>query len=260
MWTDSHCHINAQDFDADRTETVARARQNGVKYILDVSDDIAQTLKIIEFCKQHHHIYTTVGVHPEIADKYADLQAEQLIEKTHSPYVVGIGECGLDYYYNADIRDFQLKIFEQHIIAAQETGLPLIVHNRDADDDMISLLTNAYNKKPFKGELHCFSSSEKLCRAALEIGFYISASGIITFKKSEELRRIFANVPNDRLLVETDSPFLAPVPNRGKRNEPAFVVHTGEVLAELKGMSPAALADITTHNFLMLFDKVKDNG
>lgn len=260
MWADSHCHINAEEFDDDRDEAVKRARQNGVKYILDVSDDIAKTAEIVEFCKKNEGIYTTVGVHPEITDKYADLCAEQLIEQTNSPYVVGIGECGLDYYYNADIKDFQLKIFREHIVAAQETGLPLIVHNRDADTDMIRLLTEAYAKKPFKGELHCFSSSERLCRTALEMGFYISASGIITFKKSEELRQIFAKVPPKRLLVETDAPFLAPTPYRGKRNEPAFVVHTAEVLAEVKGMTIEELALQTTQNFLTLFGKVKRNG
>lgn len=260
MWVDSHCHINAEDFDEDREDVVKRARQNGVKYILDVSDDIAKTPDIIEFCRRNENIYTTVGVHPEIADRYADLKAEQLIEKAGSTFVVGIGECGLDYYYNADIKDFQLKVFKEHIIAAQETGLPLIVHNRDADDDMIRLLTEAYAKKPFRGELHCFSSSEKLCKTALDMGFYISASGIITFKKSEELRQIFAKVPADRLLIETDAPFLAPTPYRGKRNEPAFVVHTAEVLAMVKGMTIEELALQTTQNFLALFDKVKQNG
>ncbi|MBR1825443.1 MAG: TatD family hydrolase [Alphaproteobacteria bacterium] len=259
MFVDSHCHINSDDFETDREDTVVRARKMNVGYILDVSDDVAKTPEIIEFCKTHKNIYTTTGLHPELADKYPDFTADILYEQAQSPYVVGIGECGLDFYYNADIKVQQLKVFQTHIEAAQTSGLPLIVHSRDADEEMIKLLTDNYKKQPFKGELHCFSSSEKLCRAALEIGFYISASGIITFKKSEELRQIFATVPTDRLLIETDSPFLAPTPHRGKRNEPAYVVNTAQVLSEIKGLSIEETADITTQNFFNLFDKVKKN-
>ena len=257
MFVDSHCHINSDDFAADREEVVTRAREMKVKYILDVSDDISKTPEIIEFCKTHQNIYTTTGLHPELADKYPDFTADIMLSQAKSPYVVGIGECGLDFYYNADIKAEQIKVFQTHIEAAQECGLPLIVHSRDADNEMISMLTENYKKRPFRGELHCFSSSERLCRAALEIGFYVSASGIITFKKSEELRQIFAAVPNDRLLTETDSPFLAPTPHRGKRNEPAYVVNTAQVLAEIKGMNIEEIAAITTQNFFNLFNKVK---
>lgn len=257
MFVDSHCHINSEDFAADREETIARAREMKVKYILDVSDDVAKTPEIIEFCKSHKNIWTTTGLHPELADKYADFNIDILLKQAQSPFVVGIGECGLDFYYNADIKSQQLKVFQTHIEAAQECGLPMIVHSRDADDEMIRLLTENYKKKPFRGELHCFSSSERLCFAALEIGFYISASGIITFKKSDELRQIFAKVPNERLLIETDSPFLAPTPHRGKRNEPAYVVNTAQVLAEVKGLSLEETAALTTRNFFELFNKVK---
>ncbi len=257
MFTDSHCHINSADFADDREETVQRAREMQITYILDVCDDIADMPRLLDFCAKHKQIYTTAGVHPELADKYPDFTAEQILEQAKSPYVVGVGECGLDYYYNADIKEQQLKVLAEHVKAAQLSGLPLIIHNRESDDDMISLLGEAYKKQKFKGELHCFSSSEKLLEFALSIGFYISASGIITFKKSEELRQMFKNVPNDRLLIETDSPYLAPVPHRGQRNEPAFVVNTAQVLAELKDMAVADLAELTTHNFLALFDKVK---
>ena len=257
MFTDSHCHINAADFADDREETVQRAREMQITYILDVCDDIADMPRLLDFCAKHEHIYTTAGVHPELADKYLDFTAEQILEQSKSPYVVGVGECGLDYYYNADIKEQQLKVLAEHIKAAQLSGLPLIIHNRESDDDMMALLGEAYKKQKFKGELHCFSSSEKLLEFALSIGFYISASGIITFKKSEKLRQMFKNVPNDRLLIETDSPYLAPVPHRGQRNEPAFVVNTAQVLAELKDMSVADLAELTTHNFLALFNKVK---
>lgn len=257
MFTDSHCHINAADFADDREETVQRAREMQITYILDVCDDIADMPRLLDFCAKHKQIYTTAGVHPELADKYPDFTAEQILEQAKSPYVVGVGECGLDYYYNADIKEQQLKVLAEHIKAAQLSGLPLIIHNRKSDDDMMALLGEAYKKQKFKGELHCFSSSEKLLEFALSIGFYISASGIITFKKSEELRQMFKNVPNDRLLIETDSPYLAPVPHRGQRNEPAFVVNTAQVLAELKNMAVADLAELTTNNFLALFNKVK---
>ena len=234
MFTDSHCHINAADFSQDREEVVSRAREMRVDYILDVCDDIEDMPRLLDFCQRNEHIYTTAGVHPELADKYANLTTEQILEQVKSPYVVGIGECGLDYYYNMDIKEQQLTVLEKHIEAAQTSGLPLIVHNRDSDEDMISMLSEAYKKKKFKGELHCFSSSEKLLETALSLGFYVSASGIVTFKKSEDLRNMFKDVPNNRLLIETDSPYLAPVPHRGQRNEPAFVVNTAEVLAKLK--------------------------
>lgn len=259
MFVDSHCHIHADDFTADREEVLARAREMKVGYITDVCDDIKEMPEILHFCQTHKHIYTSVGVHPEYADRYPDLKVEDLLEYADNPYVVGIGECGLDYYYNADIKADQLRVLKVHIEAAQISGLPLIIHNRASDEDMIKILTEAYQQKSFAGELHCFSSSAELCKAALNIGFYISASGIITFKKSEELRQIFKTVPNDRLLVETDSPYLAPTPHRGQRNEPAFVVNTAEVLAQVKGMSVEDLASLTTQNYLTLFGKVKQN-
>lgn len=260
MFVDSHCHINADNFASDRENVIERAQAAGIKYIMDVSDDIAKTEEIVRFCRTHKNVYTTAGVHPELAGQYADLSADRLIKASQSPYVVGIGECGLDYYYNNDTRDSQIKVLKQHIVAAQETGLPLIIHNRDSDDDMMEILDTEYRKKTFSGELHCFSSSEKLCDFALKIGFYISASGIITFKKSDQLRSILAKVPLDRLLIETDSPFLAPEPYRGRRNEPAYVVYTAQKLAEIKNMTIEDLADITTRNFLNLFKRIDQHG
>ena len=257
MFCDSHCHINSADFATDREDVVQRAREMKVEYILDVSDDIADTPKIIEFCRNHPKIYTTAGIHPEIADKYPDFCVADFAEIVKSPYVVGIGECGLDYYYSSNTKDRQINILKEHIKASQEYDLPLSIHNRDSDADIMQILSEAYKIKPFRGELHCFSSSAELCNFALQIGFYISASGIITFKKSEELRNVFATVPIDRLLIETDSPFLAPIPHRGERNEPAFVVNTAQVLAEVKGLSVDELATVTTTNFLNLFNKIK---
>lgn len=257
IFTDSHCHISSDEFDIDRKDVVIRAKENNVGYILNVCDDISKTDALISFCKDYKNIYTTVGVHPEIADKYENLNVENFLSYISSPYVVGIGECGLDYHYNADIKEQQLKILDIQIKTAQVSGLPLIIHNRESDEDMIDILGNAFKKQNFKGELHCFSSSEKLADFALSIGFYISASGIITFKNSDPLREIFKKVPNNKLLIETDSPFLAPTPYRGKRNEPAYVVNTAKVLAELKNMDIEKMAEITTDNFLCLFDKVK---
>lgn len=257
MFTDSHCHINADDFNDDREDAVIRARTMRVDYILDVCDDIADMPRLIKFCENHRHIYTSVGVHPELADKYDDISDVDILNYVQSPKVIGIGECGLDYHYNADTKEKQLKLLQQHVTAAQKSGLPLIIHNRESDDDMITLLKEAYKKQKFKGELHCFSSSEKLAEFALSIGFYLSASGIITFKKSEDIRQIFQNVPVNRLLIETDSPYLAPIPHRGQRNEPAFVVNTAEVLANLKKMDIEELAQVTTDNFLTLFSKAR---
>ena len=257
MFTDSHCHINADDFNDDREDAVIRARTMRVDYILDVCDDIADMPRLIKFCENHRHIYTSGGVHPELADKYDDISDVDILNYVQSPKVIGIGECGLDYHYNADTKEKQLKLLQQHITAAQKSGLPLIIHNRESDDDMITLLKEAYKKQKFKGELHCFSSSEKLAEFALSIGFYLSASGIITFKKSEDIRQIFQNVPVNRLLIETDSPYLAPIPHRGQRNEPAFVVNTAEVLANLKKMDIEELAQVTTDNFLTLFSKAR---
>ncbi len=259
MFTDSHCHINADDFKEDREDTVARARNMRVDYILDVCDDIADMPRLINFCEKHHHIYTSVGVHPELADKYDNITASTILNYVQSSKVIGIGECGLDYHYNADTKEKQLKLLQQHIIAAQKSGLPLIIHNRESDDDMMILLEEAYKKQKFTGVLHCFSSSEKLAEFALSIGFYLSASGIITFKKSEDIRLIFKNIPQNRLLIETDSPYLAPIPHRGQRNEPAFVVNTAEVLANLKKMNIEELAKVTTDNFLTLFSKANKN-
>lgn len=257
MFTDSHCHINADDFNDDREDAVIRARTMRVDYILDVCDDIADMPRLIKFCENHRHVYTSVGVHPELADKYDNISDVDILNYVQSPKVIGIGECGLDYHYNADTKEKQLKLLQQHITAAQKSGLPLIIHNRESDDDMITLLKEAYKKQKFKGELHCFSSSEKLAEFALSIGFYLSASGIITFKKSEDIRQIFQNVPVNRLLIETDSPYLAPIPHRGQRNEPAFVVNTAEVLANLKKMDIEELAQVTTDNFLTLFSKAR---
>lgn len=260
MLVDSHCHLDFNDFEEDFEEVLNRAKENGVTTILNAGNNINELEQQLELSEKYPFIYTAVGVHPHNASEYKDIKAEDFIAQTKHKKVVGIGECGLDYYYDYSPKEEQIKVFVEQIRAAQQTGLPLIIHTRDADEDTIEILKEEYKKAPFSGEIHCFSSSKKLAEFALSIGFYLSASGIITFNKSNDLRDIFAEVPLDRLLVETDAPFLAPIPMRGRRNEPSFVLHTAEKLAQIKDISLEELAQITSDNFFKLFRKASDKG
>lgn len=260
MLVDSHCHLDFNDFEEDIEEIIQRAKENGVNMILNAGNNIDELDKQLELSEKYPFIYAAVGVHPHNAQEYPNLTAADLISKTSHKKVIGIGETGLDYYYDYAPREMQIKLLNEHIIAAQETGLPLIIHNRESDEDMIAELGRAYKKKPFSGVIHCFSSGQKLADFALEIGFYLSASGMITFNKCGELREIFAKLPIDRLLVETDSPFLAPIPKRGRRNEPSFVKYTAEKLAQIRNMDFDKLAQITSDNFCDLFRKASDKG
>ena len=250
MLADSHCHLdNNEELDG----VIARAREAGVEYILDVGANISHLPEHLDITRCYEHIYTSVGAHPEEAKEFVDLRAVDILRAAENEKVIAIGEAGLDYYYDAQTKEIQKALLSEHIMAAQNSGLPLVVHNRDSDDDMIEMLARAFDKKEFKGIIHCYSSSSKLRDAALAMGFYISASGIITFKKSDEVRANFAAVPMDRLLVETDAPYLAPEPNRGKINESANVVYTARKLAEIKQVSFDEIAKVTTDNFKRLF-------
>lgn len=260
MLVDSHCHLDYNDFEDDFEEIIENAKASGVSLMLNAGNNLAEFDNQLEISEQYPFIYAAVGVHPHNAKEYPDLKAEELIERAAHKKVIGIGETGLDYYYDYAPRDLQIKLLREHIKAAQETGLPLIIHNRDSDDDMIAVLGEAYKEKPFSGEIHCFSSGRKLAEFALSIGFFLSASGMITFNRSSELRDIFSEIPIDRILVETDSPFLAPVPMRGRRNEPAFVKYTAEKLAQLRDLPFEKLAQITSDNFFNLFRKASDKG
>ena len=260
MLVDSHCHLSYDDFAEDFDEMIERAKENGVTTMLNAGNNIGEIEEQLALSEKYPFIYTAVGVHPHNASEYEDIKVQDFIKWTTHKKIVAIGECGLDYYYDYSPKDVQIKVFREQIKAAQETGLPLIIHTRDADDDTISILSEMYKDKTFSGEIHCFSSSKELADFALSIGFYISASGMITFNKSGDLRDIFAEIPLERILVETDSPFLAPVPQRGKRNEPAFVLHTAEKLAQLRGISLDKLAEITSNNFFKLFRKASDKG
>ena len=243
--------IFAPEIDA----VVERARAAGVGVCLSIGTKLETFALVREVAGRFDNVWCSVGIHPHEAEKEPIDSAEPLIALTHDPKVAGIGETGLDYFYEHSPRAAQIKNFRAHIDAARRTGLPLIVHTRDAEDDTIAILREEMAAGAFTGELHCFTGSKRLAEAALELGFFISASGIVTFKKSDELRAVFKDIPLDRLLVETDSPYLAPLPHRGKRNEPAFVVQTAAALAALKGVALDALAETTTQNFFRLFSK-----
>lgn len=256
MLVDSHCHLDYPDYAGKLDEVLARARAAGVGVCISIGTELKRFPGVKAVAEAHADVWCSVGVHPHEAEKeLLDDEAALVAEAAH-PKVVGIGETGLDYYYEHSPRQPQQDNFRSHIAAARRTGLPVIVHTRDADDDTIAILREEMAKGAFTGLIHCFTGTQKLADAALEMGFYISVSGIATFKNSAVLRDVIKSVPLDRLLVETDAPYLAPVPHRGKTNEPAFVVHTAAMLAELKGVSEAELAAATTENFFRLFPKV----
>lgn len=256
MLVDSHCHLEFPDFQEDFAGVLARADAAGVGIMLTIGTKISEFHRVLAIAEEHDHVWCSVGIHPHEAAS-EDVDTQRLVELARHPKVVGFGESGLDFYYDHSPRADQERLFRAHIAAARETGLPLIVHTRDADDKTAEILEEEMAKGAFTGLIHCFSSGRQLAERAVAIGFHISLSGILTFKKAEELRETAKAVPLDRLLVETDAPYLAPVPMRGKRNEPAFVAHTAAALAGVRGVSTGAIGDATTANFLRLFSKVR---
>ncbi|NOT42676.1 MAG: TatD family hydrolase [Alphaproteobacteria bacterium] len=257
MLVDSHCHLDFPDFGPELDAVVQRARAAGVGTMLTIGTRLSTFEGVRAIAERYDDIWCSVGVHPHEAAVEPLNEAKALIERAAHPRVVGIGEAGLDYFYEHSPRDDQIRNFRAHIAASRETQLPLIVHARDADDDLCEILTEETARGAFPGLIHCFSSTAKLAKTALDIGFYISISGIVTFKKADELRTIVATVPLECLLVETDAPYLAPMPHRGKRNEPAFVKNTADVVARLKGVDVARLEQVTTDNFFRLFIKTR---
>jgi TatD DNase family protein len=253
---DSHCHLDFPEFTAELDEVVARARRAGVGRMVTICTRLDQFDRVRAIAERFPEVYCSVGVHPHEAGDDWGYDPATLVALARHPKVVGIGESGLDYYYEHSPRAAQQRSFRAHIAAARETGLPLIVHTRDAEPDTLAILAEEQARGPFRGVIHCFSGSRALAEGAVGLGMMVSLSGILTFKKAEAVREAAATVPPDRLLVETDAPYLAPVPHRGKRNEPAFVVHTASVAAALAGLAPDALAARTTANFFALFDKV----
>jgi len=254
MLVDSHCHLDFPDFAAERDAVIARARAAGVDTMLTISTRLDQFDNVRAIAESDPRIWCSVGAHPHEAADHAALTTDRLVELSRHERVVGIGETGLDFHYDLSPRDVQERVFRAHVAASKATGLPLIIHAREADDDVAAILAET---APPPGVLHCFTGGRGLAEAALGLGFYISISGIVTFKNAEDLRAIVRDIPDDRLLVETDSPYLAPIPYRGKRNEPAFVVATAAAIAALRGVSPEALAAQTTENFFRLFHKAK---
>jgi TatD DNase family protein len=252
---DSHCHLNYEGLAERQDEVLNNARQRGVTGFLNISTRQREWGDVIAVAERNSDVWASVGVHPHEADAHPDLGAAALVEGTRRPRVVAIGECGLDYYYDKSDRAAQRERFEAHIEAARQTGLPLIVHTRDAEGDTAEILGGAVKEKGVRGVLHCFTGTAQLAKTALDLGFFISLSGIVTFKNAADLQQTARQLPLDSLLVETDSPFLAPVPHRGKKCEPAFVADTASFVAELRGEDPEELADATTANFFKLFNK-----
>ncbi|HBR69561.1 MAG TPA: LuxR family transcriptional regulator [Rhodospirillaceae bacterium] len=261
MWIDSHCHLTHEKMALPPEQLVNNAKSGGVGGMLNISCQINGDFPdVLATAKKFDNVWCSVGTHPHDAglETEKSVTLEKLIEIANSgSKIIGIGESGLDYYYDRSPRGDQQESFRKHIRACIETGLPLIVHTRDAEDDTIAIMREEADGKELTGVMHCFSSGPDLAAKALDFGFYISFSGILTFNKSDQLREIAKTVPLERLLVETDAPYLAPVPHRGKDNEPAYVVHTGKFLAELKGISENEMARITTENFFRLFKKAK---
>lgn len=255
MLVDSHCHLDFPDFAEELDDVVGRAGDAGIGHMLTICTHVSKFDQVLSVAKRYENIFCTVGIHPHNALAEAEVTPEQLIDLASHPKVIGFGETGLDYFYDKAPRDIQQRQFRAHIEAARRTGLPLIIHTRDADDDMARILSEEAGKGAFPGLLHCFSSSAALAQTALDLGLYISISGIVTFKNAEDLRQIVKNVPLERILVETDAPYLAPVPKRGKRNEPAFTAHTAEKVAEIKDLHLSDIATATTDSFFRLFSK-----
>lgn len=257
---DSHCHLDYPGLTEDLAQVIARAEGAGVRLMLSIGTRVRKFDQILALAEQHDNVFCTVGTHPHNAAEEPDVTVDELINLARHPKVVGIGEAGLDYHYDHSPRDMQATSFRIHIAAARETGLPLVIHSRSAEADTAAILEAEMMKGVFKPILHCFSSKMELAERGLKLGAYVSFSGILTYKNAEDIRSTARVVPMDRLLVETDAPYLAPVPFRGKTNEPSYVVKTLEKLAEVKEVSPVQMADITSRNFFALFDKVPKPG
>ena len=252
---DSHCHLNYAGLVERQDEVLANARERGIVGFLNISTRQKEWADVVGAAERNEDVWATVGVHPHEADAHPDLGAAALVEATEHPRVIAIGECGLDYYYDKSERAAQRERFQAHIEAARVTGLPLVVHTRDAEEDTAEILGREVGKGGVVGVLHCFTGSADLAQKALDVGFYISISGIVTFKNARDLQGVARTIPLDRLLVETDSPFLAPVPHRGQTCEPAFVADTAAFLADLRDEPLDQLAEGTTGNFFRLFNK-----
>ncbi|WP_340588079.1 TatD family hydrolase [Erythrobacter alti] len=258
MLIDSHCHLNYEGLAERQEEVLASARALGVRGFLNISTREREWGDVVATAEREGDVWATVGIHPHEADQHADLGREILLEASHHPKVIGLGESGLDYYYDKSDRTVQQDLFRMHIGVARETGLPLVIHTRDADQDTGDILEDEMGKGAFPALIHCFTASPEFGRRVLDMGLTISLSGIVTFKNARDLQEFAKEIPADRLLVETDSPFLAPVPHRGKPGEPAFVRDTAEFVAQLRETDVEAIGKVTTANFFKLFTKADE--
>lgn len=256
MLVDSHCHLDFPDFASELEAIVARARGVGIGRMVTICTRVRKHAQVLAIAEKFPDVFCSVGTHPHNAHEELDIDAAALIAISQHPKVVAIGEAGLDYHYDKSPRDAQAQGLRQHIAAARETGLPLVIHSRECDADMARILEDESGKGAFPAVLHCFTGGRDLALKAIELGHYVSFTGILTFKNSQDLRDIAAALPADRVLVETDAPYLAPLPYRGKRNEPSYVVETAKVLAQTRGVSEDEIARQTTENFFRLFNKV----
>lgn len=256
MFADSHCHLNYKGLVEDQVAVLGRARAAGVSVMLNISTRESEWNDVLGVAEREVDVWASVGIHPHEADAHPNLDAAKLVERARHPRVIGIGETGLDYFYDKSDREQQRSSFRSHIAAARETGLPIIVHTRDAEADTADILRTEMEKGAFTGVIHCFTASDAFARQALDLNLYISISGIVTFKNAKDLQATAATIPANRLLIETDAPFLAPGPHRGRPCEPAFVADTARFLADLRGENVDVLAEQTLANFHTLFRKV----
>ena len=255
MLIDSHCHLNYKGLVEDQAAVLERARARGVTGMLSISTREREWADVIAIAEREPDVWASVGIHPHEADEHVHVDTAKLVEAAQHPKVIGIGETGLDYYYDHSDREQQKRSFRAHIAAARETGLPLIVHTRDAEEDTAAIVADEMGKGAYPALIHCFTASAGFAQAMLDLGLYISVAGIVTFKNARELQETVATLPGDRMLIETDAPFLAPVPHRGKTGEPAFVADTAAFIANLRGEDVQELMDRTAHNFFRLFGK-----
>ena len=257
MIIDSHCHLTYEPMSKALNETIDRAKKDGVKYMLTISTEDKSFDKILNIISKYQSVYGTYGIHPHEAKFHKHIKTRNIIEKTNlNNKIIGIGETGLDFYYNHSEKKYQIYLFEEHILAAQEKNMPLIVHTRSAEKETIEILEKHLKKRDTKILIHCFTGTKEFAFKLLNLGAYISASGVVTFNKSQDLANTFKQIPNEKILVETDAPYLAPVPLRGKPNEPSYITHTVKFLSEIKKLSFSEFSDITTKNFFNLFGKL----
>ena len=257
MIIDSHCHLTYEPMSNALTETIHRAINDGVKYMLTISTEDKSFNDILNIVSKYENVYGTYGIHPHEAKLHQNIKKKNIIDKINiNKKIIGIGETGLDFYYNHSDKKDQIRCFEEHIYAAQEKNVPVIIHTRSAENETFEILQKHLKKKDFKFLIHCFTGTRDFAFRLLDLGAYISASGVVTFKKSLELANIFKDLPNDKILVETDAPYLAPVPLRGKSNEPSYIIHTVKFLSQLKKLSFAEFSNMTTNNFFKLFGKL----